>query len=249
MSFGSGTVIKLVLALQMGVGAILVAGDMASGWQGFGLRPNAPAMDQPVAPGDQRRRYRPDAPGREMPGRPFPETGDLPPRLRVDPVEYEGAPALRILGTIAPGDGARLAETLAAHDILPPILLHSPGGSVADALALGRYFRDAGARVTVAAGDLCLSACPYLLAGGAERMVDPDGSVGVHQHYFGENTVLPAFMAVEDIQRGQGVVMEYLVEMGIDPQVMQPALMTPPEEIYILLPEELENYGLVSGAT
>lgn len=70
--------------------------------------------------------------------------------------------------------------------------------------------------------------------------------VGVHQHYFGENTVLPAFLAVEDIQRGQGEVMGYLDEMGIDLRLMQPALATPPDAIYILVREELERYGLVT---
>lgn len=43
--------------------------------------------------------------------------------------------------------------------------------------------------------------------GGTKRRVEQDASIGVHQHYFGQNSVQPAFMAVEDIQRGQGFVM------------------------------------------
>ena len=88
-----------------------------------------------------------------------------------------------------------------------------------------------------------------MLAAGTERHVHKDGFVGVHQHYFGENIALPAFLAVEDIQRGQGAVMAYLDEMGIDPLVMQHALVTPPEEIYVLLPEELETYKLATKIT
>ncbi|MAB16290.1 MAG: hypothetical protein CMN07_03825, partial [Roseobacter sp.] len=87
------------------------------------------------------------------------------------------------------------------------------------------------------------SACPYLLAAGTSRTIPEDASVGVHQHFFGENTLLPTFLAVEDIQRGQGEVMEYLDQMGIDPLVMRHALATPSDEIYLLLPEELESYG------
>ena len=90
------------------------------------------------------------------------------------------------------------------------------------------------------ASDICLSACPYILAGGVTRRVEDGAWVGIHQHYFDENTALPAFLAVSDIQRGQGEVMAYLIEMGIDPGLMQPALMTPPDEIYLLLPEELQ---------
>lgn len=35
--------------------------------------------------------------------------------------------------------------------------------------------------------------------------------------------------------------------MGIDPRLMQPALMTPPGEIYMLVPDELADYGLVTA--
>ena len=40
--------------------------------------------------------------------------------------------------------------------------------------------------------------------------------------------------------------MSYLEEMGIDPLVMRHALETPPDEIYVLLPEELDRYGFVT---
>ena len=114
-----------------------------------------------------------------------------------------------------------------------------------DALELGRALRLAGLETAMRAGDICYSACPYLLAAGVERDIPETAPVGVHQHYFGESTLLPAFVAVEDIQRGQGEVMGYLDEMGIDPLVMTHALSTPPDQIYVLLPEELVNYGFI----
>ena len=98
------------------------------------------------------------------------------------------------------------------------------------------------------AGEICYSACPYVLAAGVHRKIDDAASVGVHQHYFGESTILPASFAVEDIQRGQGEVMIYLDAMGIDPLVMQHALTTPPDEIYVLLPEQLVLYGFSPDA-
>ena len=112
-----------------------------------------------------------------------------------------------------------------------------------DALVLGRALRQMGMTTALRSGDICYSACPYLLAAGTSRTIPEDASVGVHQHFFGENTLLPTFLAVEDIQRGQGEVMEYLDQMGIDPLVMRHALATPSDEIYLLLPEELESYG------
>jgi hypothetical protein len=117
---------------------------------------------------------------------------------------------------------------------------------VADALRIGTRIRAEGIATGVDAGDLCLSACPYALAGGVLREVGPGGMVGVHQHYFGENTVLPAFLAVRDIQAGQAMVVGYLAGMGIDLRLMQPALATPPEDIYILTVAELERYRLIT---
>jgi hypothetical protein len=53
-------------------------------------------------------------------------------------------------------------------------------------------------------------------------------------------------MAVEDIQRGQGEVMEYLSDMDIDPLIMRHALLTPPDEIYLLTPDEMQTYNLTT---
>ena len=98
----------------------------------------------------------------------------------------------------------------------------------------------------MAAGDICMSACPYVLSAGVERRVAEGAFVGVHQHYFEENTALPAFLIVEDIQRGQGEVMTYLAEMGVDPLLMQHALVTPPEAIYVFLRVELVTYRIIT---
>ena len=242
-----GTAIKAILGVQFAIGVLLVSGDLSDGWQGLRFAPPAPHLDRPVSPGDQTRRYRPDSQPAGPETRPFPATTDMPDRLTVTQVEIDGQQALRLVGRIAPGDGARLTERLAEEDMPDRIYLHSPGGSVSDALDLGRSLREAGFSTWVAAGDICLSACPYLLAAGVERHADAEAFVGVHQHYFGENTVLPAFLAVEDIQRGQGLVMAYLDEMGVDLRLMQPALLTPPEDIYVLLPQEMQDFDLVTG--
>ena len=115
-----------------------------------------------------------------------------------------------------------------------------------DALQIGQTVRTSGLPVIVAAGASCFSACPYILAGGTQRDVSRQAFVGVHQHYFGENTYLPAFLLVSDIQAGQGKVMAYLDAMGVDPMIMSKAMMTPPDDIYILIPEELESFKLAT---
>jgi len=39
--------------------------------------------------------------------------------------------------------------------------------------------------------------------------------------------------------------MTYLNQLGVDPLVMQHALTTPPDEVYVLLPEELQDYRFI----
>ncbi|WP_037260242.1 hypothetical protein [Roseivivax halodurans] len=240
-----GRVLKGVLAFQVGIGALLVIGDMDIGQGGLsmpGFGPSAPELTEPVRPGDQRRTF---DPSRSRPAtEPARDPGDLPGRLTL--TQVEGA-RWRLEGGIAEGDADRIIARLAEVQPAPETLvLQSPGGAVQEALRLGRHLRREGIGTEMLAGEYCFSACPYLLAGGASRTVDAEASVGVHQHYFGENTLFPARFAVEDIQRGQAEVMTYLEDMGIDPLVMTHALATPPDEIYVLLPEELERYGFTS---
>ncbi|WP_425098892.1 hypothetical protein [Tropicibacter sp. S64] len=238
--------LSAVLVFQLGIGAFLVISDMQSG--GFRLpgltSPTAPRLTEPVRPGDQTRRFNP---GRDRPAvRPARDPGELPERLTLT---FENR-AYRLEGGIAPDDAPRIIAQLEKAD--PPVdtlVVQSPGGSVRDALDIGRHLRSAGIATRMLPGEYCFSACPYLLAGGITRDIPDDAAVGVHQHSFGENTLLPAFLAVEDIQRGQAEVMDYLDAMGIDPRVMRHALATPADEIYILLPEELTRYGFTQNST
>ncbi|RBI86771.1 hypothetical protein DRV85_04965 [Rhodosalinus halophilus] len=229
-----------VLIFQLGLAGLLVLGDLGQGFTLPAPGRDAPGLDQPTRPGDQTRRFAPETRPARTDGPP------MPVRLTLEP-DGEGRALLR--GEIAAGDADLIARRLAALDPVPEVIaLDSPGGSVADALAIGERLRALGVATEVGADAICMSACPYLLAAGVERRAHPRALVGVHQHYFGENTLLPAFIAVEDIQRGQGEVMGYLIAMGVEPELMRVALLTPPEDIYLLTPEELMQFRLVTDA-
>lgn len=231
-----------VLVFQLGLCALLFLGDLGKGFSLPSRGPAAPGFDLPVSPGDQTRRYDPS----ELPNTGPGPSGPMPDRLVLE--ERNGA--WRLTGRIAEGDAERIAariETRQSAEAPPQdIWLNSPGGSVGDALALGRVVRDAGLTTRMGSTDVCLSACPYLFAAGVSRIADEDARIGVHQHYFGENTLLPAFTAVKSIQEGQGMVMNYLSEMGVDPMLMSHGLLTPPDQIYLLTQEELTRYTLVT---
>lgn len=240
-SRGVARTLGAVLIFQLGIGVLLVLGDMQAGQLALPrFAPDAPRLDAPVRPGDQRRVFAPD---RDRPAvAPARDPGTLPDRLTLSLTEGYW----RLEGAIAAGDAERIIPQIdAGEPSVESLILQSTGGSVGDALEIGRHLRARGITTRMLAGEICLSACPYMLAGGASRDIAPEALVGVHQHYFGENTLLPAYLAVEDIQRGQADVMRFLSDMGIDPLVMQHALSTPPDEIYILLPEELRRYGFL----
>lgn len=239
--------LRWILGLQLALAALLMAGDLVSLAPGL-LAPGTrtPATDLPVSPGDQTRRMPPrltNDPG-AAPG--FPAGDPVPSRL----TWTEAGDTLTLTGAIDPGAAARLAAWLDTRPAPPAtVALHSPGGSVTDALAIGRRLRADGTDTLLRPGAACLSACPYILAAGTERTVSRAAMVGVHQHYFGRGTVVPAFMAVSDIQRGQAEVLTYLSDMGIDPMLAAKAMQTPPDDIYILVPDELEAFAVATRLT
>jgi hypothetical protein len=228
--------IRAVLLSQVVMAGAIVALDL----RGTPGTP-APGLFAPPAQGPSVRPYRPDLRPAE-PG--APAMRPMPEQLEFSAAEG----AIRIAGQIAPGDADRFVAWLEQNRPAETLVsLDSSGGSVADALAIGRTVRSAGYGTEVEDGAVCLSACPYILAGGIERGVADGGVVGVHQHDFGENTILPAFMAIRDLQRGQAGLMDYLSDMGVDLRLMSYALRTPPEEINILTPEVMADLRLVSG--
>ncbi|QDC10464.1 hypothetical protein FHY55_14975 [Oceanicola sp. D3] len=248
MAFTAKTGLKAIFGLQMGIASVLLAQDFAAVAPEIRWPTSAPAVTNPVAPGDQTRRFNPDEVRRPaMPGVPMEGAANMPKRLYFEDRPEGG---FRIVGAIKEGDAARFVEWLERQPEQPDRLwLHSPGGSVRDALQIGRLIREKGIDTAMDDGAFCLSACPYILMSGTERQVHADAKVGVHQSYYGQSTVLPAFLAVEDIQHSQAEVIRYLGEMGIGLGLMEHALSTPPDEIYILLPEELTKFSVATEIT
>jgi hypothetical protein len=129
-----------------------------------------------------------------------------------------------------------------------PILIHSPGGSVADAGAMGELIRAKGLAVAVArtlitncpeaspkcpdgpgtaltGGAICASACVLVLAGGVERLAAPSARIGVHQitTVVSETEGLAHLKSARKLYEQKGVdgaVEAYLAAMGVGEPVM-----------------------------
>jgi hypothetical protein len=231
--------IAAVVGVQVAIAAALLITDLA------GSMPRVDPLTSPGPSGPSTRPYTPDRAPATRPGE-TPKTGPMPERLEIS----GNGTTITLTGQIARGDGARIGQELttrrSAGQTVETVRLDSTGGSVSDALEIGELIRASEIDTEIGDGAVCLSACPYIFAGGVARSVAATGSLGVHQHYFGESTILPAFMAVEDVQRGQAEVMAYLGRMGIGLGIMEHAMRTPPDRIYLLSPEELDEYGFVT---
>ena len=168
-SWSATGAIRAIPAAQIAMAAVLVARDLGLPWPWEG--PPAPAARHAGPAG------RPDAPlpAAEAPG------GDADPGA--------GRPAdARCAGSL--GGRRRRRRPRGAHpagalerEAPERVALNSPGGSVGDALAIGRAIRAAGIATEVGCHAVCLSACPYLFlaAGDTERSVE-GALVGVQQY-------------------------------------------------------------------
>jgi hypothetical protein len=141
-------------------------------------------------------------------------------------------------GMIAPGTAeAFKAEVEKRGSYIKTVVLNSTGGSVWDAIAIGRLIRAKKLSTAVENGNFCASSCPLAFAGGVERRAGEKAAIGVHQVF--SPTDDPAATNMDQTQRISAECQKYLVEMGVDPRLWIHAMETPKEELYRLKPEEL----------
>lgn len=148
------------------------------------------------------------------------------------------------------------------------IVLDSGGGSVNDAIALGRRFRGLGALTTVgtsvvdttAQGDrpnvlpdaYCDSMCVFLLLSGTTRYVPPAAHVRVHQIWMGDRAddAKAASYTAQDlmiVERDIGRLAKYTFDMGGAGELLSLALSVPPwDDLHELSASELRLTNLVT---
>ena len=128
---------------------------------------------------------------------------------------------LMATGTITPGISQSFAAEVGKRgDYVKTVVLNSPGGSVADALAMGRLIRERKFATEVDAGKYCASSCPLVFAGGVERRAGDRATIGVHQ--------VAALRSVanglprDEMNVAQNIsarCLRYLADMGVSLQV------------------------------
>ena len=163
--------------------------------------------------------------------------------------ELAGDGRLIATGTIDPGAAARFAaEVEKRGSYVRTVVLHSPGGSVQDALRIGRLIREKGFHTAVEDGAYCASSCPLVFAGGVERLAAPKAAIGVHQIFAAQsNAPVNAADAMNNAQRISAECQRYLGDMGVDLQVWVHAMETPKDELFYFRPDEMLALKLATG--
>jgi len=178
-----------------------------------------------------------------------PQRGDE--RLRAAmSFDLVGDGRLIAVGTIRPGTAKTFAAEIAKRGgYVKTVVLHSPGGSVGDALEMGRLIRQKNFSTEVENGGYCASSCPLVFAGGLERRAGDSAAIGVHQvTTFAINGVAPtADKGMDSVQRVAAECQKYLLDMGIDPLVWVHAMETPKDELFYFKPDELVRLKLATG--
>jgi hypothetical protein len=150
-------------------------------------------------------------------------------------------------GAIVPGTAEVFAAEIAKRgSYVTTVVLASPGGSVADALAMGRLIRDKKFTTEVEAEHYCASSCPLVFAGGAERRAGKNAAIGVHQVSAMAAAPLRAEEGMQDAQIVSAVCQRYLRDMGVDLEVWVHAMETPSERLFYFRPDELLNLKLAT---
>lgn len=167
------------------------------------------------------------------------------------PISFELAGGGRLVatGTIVPGAAeAFAAEIEKRGSYVTTVVLHSPGGSVQDALTIGRLIRERQFNTEVRDGRYCASSCPLIFAGGVERLAGPKAAIGVHQ-VSALTAAANATMAdgMSSAQRVSAEVQRYLRDMGVDSQVWVHAMETPANELFYFKPDELLELKLATA--
>jgi hypothetical protein len=165
--------------------------------------------------------------------------------------ELVGGGKLMATGTITPGISQSFAAEVGRHgDYIRTVVLNSPGGSVTDALTMGRLIRERKFATEVEAGKYCASSCPLMFAGGIERRAGERAMIGVHQvAAIRSATAGPPRDEMSVAQNISARCEHYLADMGVSLQVWVHAMETPHDRLFVFRPDELKSLDVVTASS
>lgn len=168
-------------------------------------------------------------------------------------------------GVITENTPADFEKYLKENEQYPSqILFNSDGGNLLAGLALGKRIRELKFNTFVGQwfpeGNYdgqpmpetsCYSACAYAFLGGVIRRTSPNAQIGFHQFYYpptipASATSTAANETLATSQALSGVIISYLVFMGVDAALFVEASQKLGNDVFVPSSAELELYRVVS---
>jgi hypothetical protein len=144
-------------------------------------------------------------------------------------------------GEIAEGDAHDLKALIQRENddgqTVAIIRLNSPGGSILESVKLADIIRDAKIATSVIGTAKCASACFIVFAAGSKKFVSSTALVGVHgaSDESGQETVESGAATVSMARIAK--------DLGVPPSIIGKMVVTPPDEIVWLSPDDLRSMG------
>ncbi|MBP8184497.1 MAG: hypothetical protein KAX95_01325 [Pseudomonas sp.] len=166
-------------------------------------------------------------------------------KVEVEAVQHQTAGrilAVSVSEDIAPGDYETLFKGLTANPgkyAKKLALLDNIGGSVPEAIKMGRLLREAGFDTLVQNNAVCQGSCVYLLAAGRDKTVR--GHVGIHRPYFANGDSALANQAGNASRYSPAA---YFKEMNIPSSLADDMQSIAPSNLRVLTALELASYRL-----
>lgn len=157
-----------------------------------------------------------------------------------------GPPVLLLKGKFTALDDPQVLAREVTASGAKVVTFDSPGGNIVSAMAFGRMIRSLGLSTFQLRAAECASACTLTFVGGVTRQAEP-GAIGVHQSSFSSDTNLDSRQAVTVVQSMTADIMTYLIEMGVDPKLLQLSLSVPSDDMRYLTASEMRSYRVTSG--
>ena len=155
-----------------------------------------------------------------------------------------GNGVISAIGFIEPGTTFRFEDFIKSLDDVDPvnqIYLHSPGGSVRDAIDMSRFIRDREITTHITKHGYCASSCPLVFSGGAKRNIGKPAVLGVHQVFTSDTATGTLQQGIANAQAISADAQELLVDMGVDPRAWIKAMATSKDQLYLFTEKEIEE--------
>jgi hypothetical protein len=151
------------------------------------------------------------------------------------------------IGRIDPGTFVAFEDFLENNRDVTRLALHSPGGSVRDAIAMADMLRERNIATLVPRFGYCASSCPLAFSGGLERDLADPVSFGVHQVFTSDAEIGTLQEGMAGAQHISSQAQQLLVDMGVDPRAWIHAMATPKEQLYLFSQDELSDLKWVTN--